>query len=210
MPIGLAVAGIGLAAGGAVISAKSQRKAASKAADTSLQTAEMNNALAREIFAKNEGRLDPYARSGLPANALLEGAAGYGDAGAYRDAFQSFIDNSDAGFQFGEGVGRITSARSGSGTFQSGRTLKDLERFRTDLNAGYRGEFNDLLTSQRNAGIGAGSALAGVGQEFVGTVGANNRNAGDAKANALLMRGANNPWANALSLAGGTLYGMAG
>lgn len=201
-----AIIGGALALGGSLLSSKAQNKAANKAADVSLQTANANNALAREIYGRNEGHLAPYAVAGLKPNALLEGAGGHGDTDRYKWAFRNFIDNSDYAFQFGEGANAINSGHAGAGTLQSGAAMKDLESFRQNLQQGYRGEFNALLTDQANRGLGAGSALAGVGQNYVNTVSANNNNAGTAAANAALVKGANNPW-NSLAMLGGTILG---
>lgn len=201
--IGLGLAGVGSAFGGI-----SANKAAGKAADVSLQTARENNALAREVYGQNKATLDPYVQSGLPANALLGGAAGYGDQQGYRDAFRSYIGNSDYGFQAQEGGNQINSGYAGAGTVKSGAAMKGLERFRQNLQSGYRSEFNSLLGNQQGVGLSAGSALAGVGQNFVNTISANNNSAGTAAANALLYKGANNPFANAASMIGGGILGM--
>lgn len=209
-PLAIAGAGLVLGAGASYLSSKSANKAANKAADTTLQTAQMNNALAREFYGKNEGYLKPYVESGYKPNALLAGGMGIGDTQPYRDAFRSFIGNSDYGFQFGEGANKINAGYAGAGMLQSGAAMKDLERFRQDLQSGYRGEFNNLLANQQSLGLGAGSALAGVGQNYVNTVSANNNNAGEARANALLYKGANNPLAGAIGMIGGGLYGMQG
>jgi hypothetical protein len=210
MAIGtLAAIGLGAAGIGSVLSSKSNKKAATTAANAQTQTAAQNNALAREIYGKNEGYLAPYAQSGLQPNALLAGAMGYGNEPQYRNAFKSFIENSDYGFKFGEGANTVNSGYAGAGTLQSGAAMRDLEQFRQNLQSGYRGEFNSLLANQQSVGLGAGSALAGVGQNYVNTVSANNQNAGDALANSALIRGQNNPLANALGLLGGGLFGMA-
>ena len=58
---------------GSIIGGSSQKKAAKKAADAQVQVAETNNALARDIYGKNEGYLSPYAGQGLQAgNAIME------------------------------------------------------------------------------------------------------------------------------------------
>ncbi len=124
-----------------------------------------------------------------------------------RDAFRSFIDNSDYGFQFGQGANRVNSGYAGAGTLQSGAAMKGLEDYRQNLQAGYRGEFTNLLGNQQGVGLGGASALAGVGQNYVNTISANNNSAGTAAANAALVKGQNNPFANALSLFGGGLFG---
>jgi hypothetical protein len=206
----MAAIGLIAGAGATFLSSKSKNKAANKAADVTMTTSRENNALARELYGKNEGYLGPLAESAGPANALLSGAAGYGDQPGYRDAFRDFIRNSDYGFQFDEGTERINSGYAGNSMIRSGAAMKDIARFTDNLQSGYRGEFNSLLDSNRAFGLGAGSALAGVGQNYVGTVSANNNNAGEAQANALLYKGANNPLAGALGMVGGGLYGMQG
>jgi hypothetical protein len=210
MAIGtLAAIGLGAAGIGSVLSSKSNKKAATTAANAQTQTAAQNNALAREIYGKNEGYLAPYAQSGLQPNALLAGAMGYGNEPQYRNAFKSFIENSDYGFKFGEGANTVNSGYAGAGTLQSGAAMRDLEQFRQNLQSGYRGEFNSLLANQQAVGLGAGSALAGVGQNYVNTVSGNNQSAADAVSNAALIKGQNNPLANAMGLLGGGLFGMA-
>lgn len=209
MAIGtLAAIGIGLAGVGSAVGGISAGKGASKAADISAQNNAENNALAREVYGQNKEVLNPYVQSGLPANALLGGAAGYGDQQGYRDAFRNYIGNSDYGFQAQEGGNQLNSGYAGAGTLQSGAAMKGLERFRQNLQSGYRTEFNSLLGNQQGVGLSAGSALAGVGQNFVNTISANNNAGASAAANAALYKGANNPFANTASMLGGTILGM--
>jgi hypothetical protein len=205
----LAAIGLGAAGIGSVLSSKSNKKAAKTAAAAQQNVANSNNALAQNIYNQNAATLAPYVQSGIQPNALLAGAMGYGNEPQYRNAFKSFIENSDYGFKFGEGANTVNSGYAGNGTLQSGAAMRDLERFRQDLQSGYRGEFNSLLANQQAVGLGGASALAGVGQNYVNTVSANNQNAGDALANSALIRGQNNPLANAIGLLGGGLFGMA-
>jgi len=208
--IGTAAAiGLGAAGLGAFLGGKSQSKAAKTAAQAQTQNTASNNALAQNIYNQNSAVLAPYVQSGRQPNALLAGAMGYGDEPQYRNAFKSFIENSDYGFKFGEGANALNSGYAGAGTLQSGAAMRDLERFRQDLQSGYRGEFNNLLANQQAVGLGAASAQAGVGQNYVNTVTANNNTAADALSNSALIRGQNNPFANALGLLGGGLFGMA-
>lgn len=127
-----------------------------------------------------------------------------GDA---QNAFRGFIENSDYGFQFGEGSNALNSGYAGAGTLQSGAAMKELERFRQNLQSGYRGEYLGYLGNQQGVGLGAGSALAGVGQNYAGMVSANNTNAANAAANAALVRGQNNPFAAGLGALSGTILG---
>lgn len=75
MPIGAVVGATAVGVGGSVLGANAQKKAANKAADTSLQVAETNNALQRDIYGQNQSALSPYMQRGNAAgdqiNALL-------------------------------------------------------------------------------------------------------------------------------------------
>lgn len=142
---------------------------------------------------------------GAPQGQVQPNAASQFNSG---DAFRRYIANSDYGFQLGEGMNRVNSGYAGNGTLQSGAAVRGAEDYRQNLQTGYRGEFANLLGNQQGVGLSAGSALAGVGQNFVNTISANNNSAGTAAANAALTKGANNPFANALSLAGGAAYGL--
>lgn len=278
-----AVAGIA----GSVIGGSSASKAAGKAADTSLAVAEKNNALAREMYGKNEASLAPFMNRGnvagdylnaflglptaapaaTPAPATPTGpVAGQGGSMATngrlteaqmrqmqqqygqgwflryaagqipapadptaaapstsgggtvttspavtqadaQNAFGNYIDNSDYGFQFATGANQVNSGYAGQGTLQSGAAMKALEDYRQNLQSGYRGEYMNALANQQGVGLSGASALAGVGQNYVNTVGANNTAAGNAAANAALVKGQNNPFANALGMLGGTILG---
>jgi hypothetical protein len=281
-----AALGLGAAAVGQVIGAKSQSKAAGKAADVSLAVAEKSNALARENRDMLIPRIDPFVNRGNAAgdtlNALLglapaqgpmqgmpaqqptmqapmggtmggvppklpggwrqdhngDGQVGFGDIfawqngrnngplaqvgqtqqgmpqgpqvtqGSAQDAFRSYIDNSDYAFQRGQGLDALNSGWAGAGSLQSGAALKDSISFGKNLDAGYRNEYMNLLGNQQGVGLSGASALAGVGQNYVNTISANNNSAGTAQANALLAKGANNPFALALGTIGGGLFGM--
>ena len=77
MPIGLAIGASAVTAGVGIYTsskaAKAQKKAGQQAADTSLQTAQMNNDLFRETRDKNVALASPYYNNGLLAsNALTD------------------------------------------------------------------------------------------------------------------------------------------
>ncbi len=125
-----------------------------------------------------------------------------------QDAFRQFIQNSDYGFQFGEGANRVNSGYAGQGTLQSGAAIKGVEDLRQNLQQGYRGEFLNLLGNQQGVGASAAAAQAGVATQMGNTISANNNSAGTAAANAALAK--QNGFANALSLGGGALFGLGG
>lgn len=89
MPPALIAGGIGAAAsiGGAVLGANSTKKATQAAADTSLQTAQMNNALYRDIYNQNRAALAPFMQRGNAAgdqlNALLGLGGGMSNSAGY-------------------------------------------------------------------------------------------------------------------------------
>lgn len=117
-----------------------------------------------------------------------------------RSAFANYIANSDYAFQQGEGNNQINSGYAGAGTVQSGAAMKALERFRQNLQSGYRQQWASGVANQQGVGLAAGSALAGVGQNYAGTIAASNTAASDARANAALSQ--QSPFANALGMAG--------
>ncbi len=120
-------------------------------------------------------------QSGAPQQPMVNGA----------DAFRRFLDNSDYGFQFQEGGNALNSGYAGAGTLQSGAAMKGLEKFRQNLQSGYRGEFLNALGNQQGAGLTAGSALAGVGQNFANSITGINSNRADAIGNAALTNAGN-------------------
>jgi len=65
------VAGAGLMAGGAALSASSANKNANKAADTAAANTAANNALTKEIYGENKATLQPFVNTGVAAGNLL-------------------------------------------------------------------------------------------------------------------------------------------
>lgn len=213
MAIGTAAAiGLGLAGVGTALGASSSRKAANTAANAQAQATQQNNALARDIYGQNKAALSPFQAYGETGARYLNAMLGlHPDPDANRvaaNAFGNYIANSDYGFQFATGANQVNSGYAGAGTLQSGAAMKDLERFRQNLQSGYRGEWMNALGNQQGVGLGAASALAGVGQNYTNTISANNQNAADAASNAALIRGQNNPLANMAGLIGGGLFGL--
>lgn len=206
-----AIIGVGLAAGaaGSIASSNSNKKAAATAAQAQQNVANQSNALQASVRAENVGLLSPTVQRGDVAGNTLNAMLGLGTAeqgAAAQNAFGDYIKNSDYGFQFGTGANGVNSGYAGAGTLQSGAAMKGLEQFRQNLQSGYRGQYTNLLANQQGVGLGAASALAGVGQNYANTVSANNQNAADATSNAALIRGQNNGFANALGLMGGSLF----
>ena len=123
-----------------------------------------------------------------------------------QDAFKQYIQNSDYGFQFGQGSNAVNSGYAGAGTLQSGAAMRAMEKYRQDLQSGYRNEYMGALGNQQGVGLSGASALAGVGQNYANSMTNNNNAAGNALANAALVKG-NNSFGNVLGMIGGGLYG---
>lgn len=184
-PLAIA-AGIGAVAsiGGSMLGASASKKAANKAADTSMQTAQMNNALSREIYGQNTANLSPFMQrgneSGEQINALLAGNPA---------AFDAFRNSTNYQFRLGEGMKAANQGYAARGMLQSGAAMKGLNDYGQNMASNELGNYMNILGQQQQVGLSGANALAGVGTNMVGQVTANNNAAGTAAANAQLMAG---------------------
>lgn len=103
-----------------------------------------------------------------------------------------------------EGIRARNLGYAAHGQLQSGAALKELDRFGQNYGAGRMDEFIGLAERQANRGVTGASAIAGVGQNALTAMTANNQGAGDAVANAALLRAQAN---NSLY---GSIAGIAG
>jgi len=120
-----------------------------------------------------------------------------------RSAFANYITNSDYAFQQQEGGNKVNSGYAGAGTVQSGAAMRALEKYRQNLQSGYRGEWAGGVANQQGVGLTAAGALAGVSTNFGNTIAASNTAASNARANAALSQ--QSVFGNALGTAGGAL-----
>ena len=148
-------------------------------------------------------RTGPTAQGGYGAKAPVAGGVSMDEA---QNAFGNYIKSSDYGFQFATGANQVNSGYAGNGTVKSGAAMKGLEDYRQNLQAGYRGEYMNALGNQQGVGLSGANALAGVSTNFGNTIAANNNAAGNAAANAALVKG-NNGIGNVISGIGGNLFG---
>lgn len=152
----------------------------------------------------------PSARAAAPAPAtgnVTTSTPGVTQADA-QNAFGDYIDNSDYGFQFATGSNAVNSGYAGAGTLQSGAAMKALEEYRQNLQAGYRNEYMNALGNQQGVGLSAGSALAGVGQNYANSLGSIYTNNAANQANAALVNGQNIGNAiNSVATIGSNIFG---
>lgn len=78
MPIGAAIGTAAVSVGGAVLGASATNNAADTAADAQRDASAANTALARETYAQNAQRLDPYAANGMTAGNAIMSILGFG------------------------------------------------------------------------------------------------------------------------------------
>lgn len=127
-----------------------------------------------------------------------------------QSAFDVFRNSTGYQFRQQEGMNALNNGFAGAGLVRSGAAMKASQEYGQNLASGEFGNYLGYLSNQQGVGLSGASALAGVGQNYTNTVSANNNSAGTAAANAALVKGNNNPFANALSLIGGGLLGYGG
>ncbi len=186
----------GLTGGGAVLGAKSQRKAAKKAAAFSQTATDANNALAGQVYQQSTNALAPYTQAGNPAGTQLNALLGLGGEPAQTQAFDNFRNSSGYNFIRDETLNGVNSAYAGRGTLQSGAAMQALQdRAGQVATVNAFQPYMQLLDNQQRLGLSATLGQAGLGQSYVGTVSGNNWMNADNQANAALVRGQNNPFA---------------
>lgn len=120
----------------------------------------------------------------------------------YNNAFNNYRNSTGYQFRFNEGMRAIDA---GAPVLNSGARLKAALNYGQNIASGEFGNYLGQLANQQGVGLSGASAQAGVGQNYVNTVSANNNSAGTAAANAALMRGqaTSNMW-------GGIANGLGG
>lgn len=157
----LGVAGPLLGGGG---QAKSERKAADKAA----QTARLGfDYLSKSPLATQ------YLPAGGRANAAQADLLGIGgDPTAANNAFDTYRKSTGYDFQMKEGQNAIASSAAARGTLNSGATLKALTKYGQGLGGNAFQTYLANLGSLSATGLSAGSTIGGAATQ-AGTAGAN-------------------------------------
>lgn len=206
-----AVAAGGLQAGGAFMSAKSARKGAKKAAAALQGAADKNNALAGQVYQDTNNALGAYAQPGNPAGTQINALLGLNGAPAQTQGFDQFRDSTGYQFRLGEGMNAVNSGYAGAGVLQSGAALRGAQEYGQNFASNEFSNYAGLLDNQQRLGLSATMGQAGLGQNYVGNVSANNMYAADGQANAAIIRSQNNPFAAfAGSLAGTAQSALSG
>lgn len=149
--------------------------------------------------------------AGMPGRAFQNQAGGMTapmTASPQQNAFDIFRDSTGYQFRLGEGMDALNSGWAGASALQSGAAMKDAIQYGQNFASNEFNNYMGLLANQQGVGLAGASALAGVGNNYVSNVSANNNAAGTAQANAALFAGNNNPFANALGSVGGVAMGL--
>jgi hypothetical protein len=206
MAIGTALAvGLGASALGGALGAKSQKKAAKKAALLSQTAADTNNALAGQVYQDTTNALAPYTQAGNPAGTQMNAMLGLSGQQAQTQGFDQFRNSTGYRFRLGEGMDALNSGYAGAGVLQSGAALRGAQEYGQNFASNEYNNYMQMLDNQQRLGLSATLGQAGLGQSYVGTVTGNNWMNADNQGNAALIRGQSNPFATALSGIGGTL-----
>ncbi len=187
------VAGAAIGAVGAIGASAISKSATNKAVDAQTANSQQQLGLQSDIYNQNKTTLAPYVNAGLPATGAINSMLGLSDPQQGQDAFRQYIQNSDYGYQLGEGSNALNSNYAGAGTLKSGAAMKGIEAYRQNLQSGYRNNFMAGLGNQQALGMSAASAQAGVGQNYANSM----ANIGQGQADAIGAGAAINGQTNA-------------
>lgn len=134
-------------------------------------------------YGQGEGRT-----VGMPQNALESGQP----VQAAENAFKAYQDSSGYKFRMDQGMNALNTGYAGRGLLNSGAAQKAALQYGQNIGSAEFGNYLGYLGNQQGVGLSGASALAGVGQNYVGNVSANNNAAGTAAANAALVKGTAN------------------
>jgi hypothetical protein len=103
--------------------------------------------------------------------------------------WDQFRNSTNYQFRFDEGMKGLNQGLAFNGLGDSGAAVKEALKYSQNFASNELGNYMNLLAGQQSMGLGASSALAGVGQNMVGQVTANNNQGAQDAANAALVRG---------------------
>jgi hypothetical protein len=125
------------------------------------------------------GNLSPYTTPGQ--SAAQKAQAGY-------DIFKNTIGYNDT---MNEAIRGVNSLYAGAGTIKSGAAIKGVQDRASQIARGTMGDYLGALGNQQALGLSAGSALAGVGQNYANSLTQINSNRADAIGNSALLNARN-------------------
>lgn len=135
-------------------------------------------------FARGSALNEDILGAGGRASTLRANALGFGeDPGAGAAALDQFKQSSGFQSRLDAGSQAITGNAATRGLTESGGTLKDLNRFGSNLAQGDFNQFINQLGTATGQGIGAGGIIAGAGTSGGGNAGRAIQSGGNLAAN---------------------------
>jgi len=184
-----AVTAAAIAGAATVGSAAMNNRAAGKASAAQNRASNSANALQSQMYENARGDLDPYLQAGTNALTGLNALAN-GD-------YSAFQSSPDYQFALQQGTQALDRSAASRGALYSGGQLADLTSYGQGMASQQLGNYRNSLMSLANMGASAGSAMAGVGQNYAGAYGSNLNNAASAQGSNALSQG--NNWGQALT-----------
>lgn len=109
-----------------------------------------------------------------------------------RSAFDNYLNSTGYQFRFDEGMKGLNIGAGARGMLESGARDKAALRYGQGIASDEFARYMQLLDNQQRLGFNSASALAGVSQNTLGLITANNNNASSALANGALAKGSAN------------------
>jgi hypothetical protein len=188
-----ALLGSAIIGGGAsVIASSSNSKAINKATNAQTQTADRSIALQREMYDKNNALLSPTVQRGDAAGSAYNALLGLGgDTAGAKGAFDNYLGSAGYQFQLGEANKGANAGFAAAGALDSGAAVKASQDRAQNMSAGFFGNYLGFLDNQQKVGLGASSALAGVGQTYANNVTNLNTQIGNSVAQGAMAKASN-------------------
>ena len=149
---------------GSVVGGISNVLAAGKVAKGYRQAGEITG----QEFERAQGLLQPYQQAGTSSLDQLLLSLGLpntqGQSPEGRD-FSAFYQSPGYQFRLGEGIKAVERSAASRGLFQSGKTIKDIQRFGEGLASEEYGRYTGLLAGLSQQGLSATGTNVALGQQ---------------------------------------------
>ena len=106
------------------------------------------------------------------------------------DAFNTYKNSTGYNWRFNEGMRSLNNGLASAGMLKSGSAMKSALNYGQGIASAEFGNYLNALGNQQGVGVTAGSALAGVGQNYANSLGNIAMDNGQAQANAAIAKGA--------------------
>lgn len=172
LSLGTALLGSAIIGGGAAaLGASANSKAVNKATDAQTRANQESMTFQREAYDRNSALLTPTLQRGDAAGGAYNALLGLGgDTAGAKSAFDNYLGSAGYQFQLGEANKGANAQFAASGALDSGAAVKAAQDRAQNMSGGFFGNYLGFLDNQQKMGLGAGSALAGVGQTYANNV----------------------------------------